>query len=81
MGELAALGFVVGGLLGKIGWREAFWIVGGPGILAAVRGRNCPGLKLLSGPIVDRPLAKVISQDKALSGLVDMRQVLAAASR
>jgi MFS transporter, Spinster family, sphingosine-1-phosphate transporter len=31
----SALGFVFGGLLGKIGWREAFWIVGGPGILAA----------------------------------------------
>ncbi|MGO8997206.1 MAG: spinster family MFS transporter [Polyangiaceae bacterium] len=32
----SALGFVVGGLLGKIGWREAFWIVGGPGVLAAI---------------------------------------------
>jgi MFS transporter, Spinster family, sphingosine-1-phosphate transporter len=31
----SALGFVVGGLLGKIGWRETFWIVGGPGIVAA----------------------------------------------
>jgi MFS family permease len=31
----SALGFVIGGLLGKLGWRQAFWIVGGPGILAA----------------------------------------------
>jgi MFS family permease len=32
----SALGYIVGGLLGKIGWREAFWVVGGPGILAAL---------------------------------------------
>jgi MFS family permease len=32
----SALGYVLGGLLGKLGWREAFWVVGGPGILAAL---------------------------------------------
>jgi MFS family permease len=31
----SALGYIVGGLLGKVGWREAFWVVGGPGILVA----------------------------------------------
>ncbi len=31
----SALGYVIGGLLGKVGWREAFWFVGGPGMLAA----------------------------------------------
>jgi MFS family permease len=32
----SALGYVIGGLLGKLGWREAFWVVGGPGVLAAL---------------------------------------------
>ena len=32
----SALGYVIGGLLGKLGWRPAFWVVGGPGILAAL---------------------------------------------
>jgi predicted MFS family arabinose efflux permease len=32
----SALGYVIGGLLGKLGWRAAFYFVGGPGILAAL---------------------------------------------
>jgi MFS family permease len=32
----SALGYVIGGLLGKLGWREAFWAVGGPGVLSAL---------------------------------------------
>ena len=32
----SALGYVIGGLLGKFGWRTAFWIVGGPGVLVAL---------------------------------------------
>jgi MFS family permease len=31
----SALGYVVGGQLGKLGWREAFFLVGGPGVVAA----------------------------------------------
>ena len=40
-----------------------------PGILAAVRGRNCPGLHPKHGPFVDRPLAKVISQAIEQAGI------------
>src|SRR3954469_9158056 len=40
-----------------------------PGILAAVRGRNCPGLPPKHGPFVDRPLAKVISQAIEQAGI------------
>jgi serine/threonine protein kinase len=40
-----------------------------PGILAAVRGRNCPGLPPKPGPFVDRPLAKVISQAIEQAGI------------
>jgi serine/threonine protein kinase len=40
-----------------------------PGIIAAVRGRKCPGLLPKSGPIVDRPLAKVISQAIEQAGI------------
>jgi serine/threonine protein kinase len=40
-----------------------------PGILAAVRGRNCPGLPAKPGPFVDRPLAKVISQAIEQAGI------------
>jgi MFS family permease len=32
----SALGFVIGAALSTIGWREAFFIVGGPGLLAAL---------------------------------------------
>lgn len=39
------------------------------GILAAVRGRNCPGLPPKPGPFVDRPLAKVISQAIEQAGI------------
>ena len=40
-----------------------------PGILAAVRNRNCPGLPPKPGPFVDRPLAKVISQAIEQAGI------------
>jgi serine/threonine protein kinase len=40
-----------------------------PGILAAVRGRNCPGLPPKPGPFVDRPLAKIISQAIEQAGI------------
>jgi serine/threonine protein kinase len=40
-----------------------------PGILAAVRSRNCPGLKPLHGPVVDRPLAKIIGQAVEQAGI------------
>ena len=40
-----------------------------PGILAAVRSRNCPGLPSKPGPFVDRPLAKVISQAVEQAGI------------
>ncbi len=40
-----------------------------PGILAAVRGRNCPGLPPKPGPIVDRPLARIISQAIEQAGI------------
>jgi hypothetical protein len=40
-----------------------------PGILAAVRGRSCPGLPPKVGPFVDRPLAKIISQAIEQAGI------------
>src|SRR5262249_39454502 len=40
-----------------------------PGILAAVRRRECPGLPPKPGPFVDRPLAKVISQAMEQAGI------------
>ncbi len=40
-----------------------------PGILAAVRRRDCPGLPPKPGPIVDRPLAKMISQAIEQAGI------------
>src|SRR5262245_16510162 len=40
-----------------------------PGILAAVRRRECPGLPPKPGPFVDRPLAKVISQAIEQAGI------------
>lgn len=40
-----------------------------PGILAAVKRRDCPSLKPKPGPFVDRPLAKVISQAIEQAGI------------
>ena len=40
-----------------------------PGILAAVKRRDCPGLKPKPGPFIDRPLAKVISQAIQQAGI------------
>jgi hypothetical protein len=40
-----------------------------PGILAAVRSRNCPGLRPLPGPIVARPLARVVGQAIEQAGI------------
>jgi serine/threonine protein kinase len=40
-----------------------------PGILAAVRRRECPGLPPKPGPSVDRPLAKVVSQAIEQAGI------------
>src|SRR5262249_30420051 len=40
-----------------------------PGILAAVRRRECPGLLPKPGPFVDRPLAKVLSQAIEQAGI------------
>jgi serine/threonine protein kinase len=40
-----------------------------PGILAAVKRRECPGLPHKPGPFVDRPLAKVISQAIEQAGI------------
>jgi serine/threonine protein kinase len=40
-----------------------------PGILAAVRRRECPGLPPRPGPSVDRPLARVVSQAIEQAGI------------
>jgi hypothetical protein len=40
-----------------------------PGILAAVRRRECPGLPPKPGPIIDRPLAKVLSHAIEQAGI------------
>src|SRR5262245_7456452 len=40
-----------------------------PGILAAVRGRNCPGLPPKYAAVVDRPLGKVIAQAVEQAGI------------
>jgi len=40
-----------------------------PGIMAAVKRRECPGLKPKPGPFIDRPLAKVVSQAIQQAGI------------
>ena len=40
-----------------------------PGILAAVRRRECPGLPPKPGPSVDRPLARIVSQAIEQAGI------------
>src|SRR4051812_10345930 len=40
-----------------------------PGIVAAVKRRECPGLKPKPGPFIDRPLAKVVSQAIQQAGI------------
>src|SRR5438309_283943 len=40
-----------------------------PGVLAAVRGRNCPGLPPKYAAVVDRPLGKVIAQAIEQAGI------------
>lgn len=40
-----------------------------PGILAAVRGRKCPGLSPKHAAVVDRPLGKVIAQAVEQAGI------------
>src|SRR5205823_11876792 len=40
-----------------------------PGILAAVRRRECPGLPPKPGPSMDRPLARVVSQAIEQAGI------------
>lgn len=40
-----------------------------PDILAAVKRRDCPGLKPKPGPSIDRPLAKVVSQAIQQAGI------------
>ncbi|MFO0881530.1 MAG: BREX system serine/threonine kinase PglW [Gemmataceae bacterium] len=40
-----------------------------PGILAAVRNRNCPGLPPKPGPCIERPLGKVIAQAIVQAGI------------
>jgi MFS transporter, Spinster family, sphingosine-1-phosphate transporter len=57
-----ALGYVLGGTLGQeIGWRSAFWVVGLPGIVAAVAGlvMSDPGRGASEGKVLaskgDRP--------------------------
>jgi serine/threonine protein kinase len=40
-----------------------------PGIMAAVRRRDCPGLQPKPGPFVDRPLAKIVSHAIEQAGI------------
>ena len=40
-----------------------------PGVMAAVKRRECPGLKPKPGPFIDRPLAKVVSQAIQQAGI------------
>lgn len=40
-----------------------------PGVVAAVKRRECPGLKPKPGPFIDRPLAKVVSQAVQQAGI------------
>lgn len=40
-----------------------------PGIMAAVKRRECPGLKPKPGPFIDRPLAKIVGQAIQQAGI------------
>ena len=68
----SALGYVIGGLLGKLGWRPAFWVVGIPGILAAL---SC--LLLVEPERKERDLPRSLRESVArLAGILLVRRLI-----